>query len=53
VARVHALAVRTPECFAEAARDEEVKALGSALPARLAERVATHAAWCQSALARD
>ncbi|MFI6077683.1 type II toxin-antitoxin system HipA family toxin [Actinoplanes sp. NPDC051343] len=53
LARVHALAVRTPECFADAARDDEVKVLGSTLPARLAERVATRAIWCQNALARD
>jgi serine/threonine-protein kinase HipA len=50
LARVHALAVRTPECFADAARDDEVKVLGSTLPARLAERVATRAIWCQMPL---
>lgn len=53
LARVDALAVRTPDCFADAARDDEVRALRSALPARLTERVAVRAGRCRSALARD
>jgi serine/threonine-protein kinase HipA len=53
VARVDALAARTAACFADAARDDEVRALGSALPARLADRVEAHAARCRAALARD
>jgi serine/threonine-protein kinase HipA len=53
VARVDALVARTPGCFAATAHDDEVRALGSALPARLAERIAAHAVRCRSALARD
>jgi serine/threonine-protein kinase HipA len=53
VTRVDALATRTPGCFADVARDDEVRALGSALPARLVERVAARAVRCRSALARD
>jgi serine/threonine-protein kinase HipA len=53
VRRIDALATRTPGCFADAARDDEVRTLGSALPARLAERVAAQAVRCRSALARD
>jgi serine/threonine-protein kinase HipA len=53
VARVDALAARTPECFTEAMQDGGVKALGSGLPVRLAERVTAHALRCRTALARD
>lgn len=53
VTRVDTLATRTPRCFVDAARDAGVRALGSALPARLAERVAARAVRCRSALARD
>jgi serine/threonine-protein kinase HipA len=53
VMRLDALAQRTPGCFAAAARDDEVRALGSALPDKLAERVAARAVRCRSALARD
>ncbi|MEV4642463.1 type II toxin-antitoxin system HipA family toxin [Actinoplanes sp. NPDC049548] len=53
VARVDALAARTPGCFADAAGDNGVRALGSALPTRLADRVATRADQCRRALARD
>jgi serine/threonine-protein kinase HipA len=53
LARVDALAARTPDCFAEVARDDGVRALGSGLPARLAERVTAHAVRCRNALTRD
>jgi serine/threonine-protein kinase HipA len=53
VARVDALAARTPDCLTEATQDGGVKALGSGLPARLSERVTAHALRCREALARD
>jgi serine/threonine-protein kinase HipA len=53
VARVDALAARTPDCFAEATQDGGVRALGSGLPARLVERVTAHVLRCREALARE
>ncbi len=50
LARVDSLAERTPDCFADAARNDEVRALRSAQPARLTERVAARAVRCRSAL---
>jgi len=52
LARVDALAARSPECFADVARDDRVQALESGLPARLVERVTARAARCRRALAQ-
>ncbi|WP_433723754.1 type II toxin-antitoxin system HipA family toxin [Actinoplanes sp. CA-051413] len=53
VARVDVLAERTPGCFAAAASDDDVTALGSGLPTKLAERIAAHAVRCRRALGRE
>jgi HipA-like protein len=53
VGRVGDLAARVADCFAEAAQADSARALGSALPARLVERVAKRASDCRTALARD
>lgn len=50
IARIDALAARTPGCFAQAAEDEAVRLLGSQLPARLLERIGSRARWCRKAL---
>ncbi|HEX5542369.1 MAG TPA: HipA domain-containing protein [Micromonospora sp.] len=51
--RVDQLAARLPECFAAAAEDEAVQALGSELPARMVEQVTKQAARCRTVLAAD
>ncbi|MET0491748.1 MAG: type II toxin-antitoxin system HipA family toxin [Actinoplanes sp.] len=51
IARVGELAERLPDAFREAAADPAVAAVGSALPAVLAARVADHTDRCRAALA--
>ncbi|WP_051367505.1 type II toxin-antitoxin system HipA family toxin [Hamadaea tsunoensis] len=50
LARVAHLAAGMGEAFAAVAADPEIASLGSAMPGRLAERVASHALSCQTAL---
>jgi serine/threonine-protein kinase HipA len=50
VERVDRLAERLPAAFRAAADDATVKALGSELPDRLADRVTAHAETCRQAL---
>jgi serine/threonine-protein kinase HipA len=53
IARIGELASRTPDCFAEAARDDAVRALKSSMPSRLLKRLANRVRQCQRTLARD
>lgn len=52
VARVGDLTTRAPEAFERAAGTDAVRALDSELPARLLDRVRTHAQRCHDALSR-
>jgi serine/threonine-protein kinase HipA len=51
VARIDDLAARTPGALAEVTGADAVRALGSDLPNRLAQRVTAHALRCRKALA--
>lgn len=53
VERVSDLAARAPDGLASAAGVESVQALGSGLPARLLDRVATRAEECRTLLRKD
>lgn len=48
--RIEQLAARVPESFAQAAREDAVRALDSDLPARLVERASAQALRCQAVL---
>lgn len=50
LARVHTLAARAPDAFADAARDPGVAALGSDMPSRLVDLVADRTARCRRIL---
>jgi serine/threonine-protein kinase HipA len=52
IERIDELAARTPDAFAEAAKDRNVRALRSRLPSRLTDRVAARAAECVKSLKR-
>jgi serine/threonine-protein kinase HipA len=52
IARVGELADLLPSAFRKAALEDDVVALGSALPDRLADRVEDHAGRCRTALGR-
>lgn len=51
VERIDQLASRFPESLAEAAKDDEVRALRSDLPARLGDRISARISQCRAALA--
>jgi serine/threonine-protein kinase HipA len=52
IARVDELAAVLPSAFRKAVADDDVAALGSSLPGRLADRIEEHVDRCRSALAR-
>jgi serine/threonine-protein kinase HipA len=52
IERIADLAADTPDALAAAENAPPVRALDSGLPARLLDRVATRARWCQQALER-
>lgn len=46
IASIRGLAERVPDSFAQAAKEEAVRALASALPGRLTDAVGNRASWC-------
>jgi serine/threonine-protein kinase HipA len=52
IARIDDLAARAPDAFTTAAKDKDVRALRSQLPARLTDRIATRAGQCRKNLER-